>query len=102
MKISVDDADELGKLEALSDAELVKLVRDGFKEFRGSGKAADAEDPPADPSSARHGGKSVATLETSASRAATDAALLKAYDQSLRSADHVQEMEQIIPHYGRL
>lgn len=39
VKISVD-ADELSELEGLSDAELVAMVRDGFKQFRATARDA--------------------------------------------------------------
>jgi hypothetical protein len=39
VKISVD-ADELSELEGLSDAELVQMVRDGFKQFRATARDA--------------------------------------------------------------
>lgn len=70
MKI-VADAEELEALEGLSDAELVKLVRDGFSKFR---RGRDKEDPEAedepDVGGLRHGAPSNATLETGASRTA--------------------------------
>jgi hypothetical protein len=40
MKITAD-AEELAQLEGLPDAELVKLVRDGFKQFRAGGQDAE-------------------------------------------------------------
>jgi hypothetical protein len=96
----VADAEELKSLEGLSDADLVKLVRDGFKKFRAGrddSEAEDGEDPPADPSGAGHGGRSKATLETTASqragtiRATEDSAQRAAIERTQAAARQIHE-----------
>jgi hypothetical protein len=121
MKIQLIDANELKSLEGLSDAELLKLVRDGFKEFRASGKAdadPDAEDEP-DVGGLRHGAPSKSTLETPASQRAgtlratedrarradierTQAAARQMHDARIAQDARDEEAESIIPGYRRL
>jgi hypothetical protein len=114
----VADAEELESLEGLSDADLVKLVRDGFSKFRrGRDSDPDAEDDETDEGGLRHGAPSKATLETQGSRsgnvnpggatdsamaAATRAAALQAYDARLREDERTAEAAKLIPGYGRL
>lgn len=116
MKICLN-SDELDDLEQRSDSEIAELVRGSLKRFRNKGgtEAEDAEDPPADPSGAGHGGRSTNTLETSTSRganrnpgardsaiAATQAAAARVFDERIRQDERDAEAETIIKGYRRL
>jgi hypothetical protein len=71
MKLSIN-ADELAALEDMKDEDLVRTVRDSLAKFRAGSAADDLEN--ADPSSAGHGGRSIPTIETVASRSANTSA----------------------------
>jgi hypothetical protein len=106
MKIQLN-SDELDEMSEMSDSDLADLVRTSLKKFRGKSKAEDAEDPPADPSGAGHGGRSNATLETTASQRAgtiraTEDAAIKWLDERSQQDARDSEAESIIPSYRRL
>lgn len=117
MKMSLS-ADELDELEGMSDADLTKTIRDSLAAYRTKRSEAedDAEDPPADPSSAGHGGRTTSTLETGRSRSgnvnpgARDSAAVLATQESarqthearLRQDERDAEAEKLIPGYRRL
>jgi hypothetical protein len=83
-------ADELDQFETMDDETLTKTIRDSLKAFRAE-RTGEDEPVQGDPSSAGHGGRSTSTLETSASRAANDAARAaarrRANDVTLTAAD---------------
>jgi hypothetical protein len=89
MKLQVSDQ-ELDLMDALSDEDLVSLIRNSLTAHRAS-RATEDEPVAGDPSTAAHGGRSVSTLETSASRSANDAARAaarrRANDLTLSAAD---------------
>lgn len=109
-------ADELDELDGMSDADLTKTIRDSLAAYRTKRTEAedDAEDPPADPSTPAHGGRSTSTLETGRSRSgnvnpANDSAIVATQDAArqthearLRQDERDAEAETIIPGYRRL
>lgn len=130
MKI-VADAEELGELEKLSDAELVKLVREGFQQFRQGaddmpGNVASSkpieDDPPPTPGTPRperdgarlsaHDAAAVRDFGLGQSRALEEHRIRQSGTANLEGELHLASirdsrpvdprMDQVIPGYSRL